>query len=141
MQRCDDEEGRVMPGLVDTATSIKFWEMVEAKARMVICSIQYGERAGNDVAALHSEGIADLKSNINMAELTEISASNTSETITVEKTLFKELLQVALELPELGSKLATVDVDCSTTTTGEALVRLKPGDFLLRLNAALRACG
>ncbi|UJT80173.1 hypothetical protein CFHODIGL_00034 [Edwardsiella phage EPP-1] len=71
-----------MPRLVGTATSIKFWEMVEAKARMVICSIQYGERSGNDVAALHSEGLADLKSNIGMAELTtnhDIKLDNESE--------------------------------------------------------------
>lgn len=57
-----------MPRLVGTATSIMFWEMVEAKARLAICSIKYGERSGNDVAALHSECIADLKSNIDMEE-------------------------------------------------------------------------
>lgn len=50
-----------MPRLVNAATSIKFWEVVEAKARMAICAIRYGKRFVNDVDALHSECLADLK--------------------------------------------------------------------------------
>lgn len=43
-----------MPRLVNTAISIKYREIVDVKARMVICSIQYGERSENSMAALHS---------------------------------------------------------------------------------------
>lgn len=63
-----------------------------------------------------------------------------AEVITIDKALFKEILQLLLNLPEFRSKLTAIDVDLTTTPTGEALMRLQPGDFLLRLNAALRAC-
>ncbi|MDU1356629.1 MAG: Clp protease, partial [Citrobacter freundii] len=59
----------------------------------------------------------------------------------VDKKLFKELLQLVLNLPDFGSKLAAVDIDSSSTSTSETFVRLEPSDFLLRLSAALRACG
>ena len=64
-----------------------------------------------------------------------------NEMITVDKKLFKELLQLVLNLPDFGSKLAAVDIDSSSTSTSETFVRLEPSDFLLRLSAALRACG
>lgn len=64
-----------------------------------------------------------------------------NEIISVDKKLFKELLQLVLNLPDFGSKLAAVDIDSSSTSTSETFVRLEPSDFLLRLSAALRACG
>lgn len=73
--------------------------------------------------------------------LTESEISPSCDTVAIDKALFKELLQLTLSLPDLGSKLVTVDTDCGTTPTGETLVHLNPGDFLLRLNAALRTCG
>lgn len=63
------------------------------------------------------------------------------EMISVDKELFKELLQLILNLPDFGSKLAAVDIDSGPTSTSETFVRLEPSDFLLRLSAALRACG
>ncbi|HAT1569300.1 MULTISPECIES: helix-turn-helix transcriptional regulator [Kluyvera] len=63
------------------------------------------------------------------------------EMIAIDKALFKELLQLVLNLPDLGSKLAAIDVDSSSAATSETSVRLKPSDLLLRLSAALRACG
>ncbi len=63
------------------------------------------------------------------------------QTVEVDKELFKQLLQLVLNLPDLGSHLATVNVDSGSTATGETLVRLEPSDFLLRLGAALRTCG
>ena len=62
------------------------------------------------------------------------------EMITIDKALFKQLLQLVLNLPDLGSHLATVDVDAGSAAAGEMLIRLEPSDFLLRLNAALGAC-
>ncbi|WP_350345452.1 hypothetical protein [Klebsiella oxytoca] len=63
------------------------------------------------------------------------------EMISVDKELFKELLQLILNLPDFGSKLAAVDIDSGPTSTSETFVRLEPSDFLLRLSSALRACG
>ncbi|WP_255467599.1 hypothetical protein [Citrobacter sp. RHBSTW-00986] len=63
------------------------------------------------------------------------------EMISVDKELFKELLQLILNLPDFGSKLAAIDIDSGPTSTSETFVRLKPSDFLLRLSAALGACG
>lgn len=62
------------------------------------------------------------------------------EMITIDKALFKQLLQLVLNLPDLGNHLATVDVDAGSAAAGEMLIRLEPSDLLLRLNAALGAC-
>ena len=62
------------------------------------------------------------------------------EMITIDKALFKQLLQLVLKLPDLGSHLATVNVDSGSAPAGEVLIRLEPSDFLLRLNTALGAC-
>ena len=63
------------------------------------------------------------------------------QTVEVDKELFKQLVQLVLQLPDLGGHLAAVNADFGTTSTGETLVRLEPSDFLLRLSSALRACG
>jgi len=60
--------------------------------------------------------------------------------ITIDKALFKQLLQLVLNLPDLGSHLATVHVDSGPTAAGEVFISLEPSDFLLRLSAALGAC-
>ncbi|HHQ6582557.1 TPA: helix-turn-helix transcriptional regulator [Serratia fonticola] len=67
--------------------------------------------------------------------------SHSGKIVEVDKELFKQLLQFVLNLPELGSQLAAVNVDTGPTATGEVLISLEPSEFLLRLNAALRACG
>lgn len=67
--------------------------------------------------------------------------SQPSETITIDKELFKQLLQLVLDLPDLGSQLAAINVDARSAAAGEVLVNLEPSVFLLRLSAALRACG
>ena len=64
----------------------------------------------------------------------------TEEKITIDKALFKQLLQLVLNLPDLGSHLAAVNVDSGSAPAGEVLIRLEPSDFLLRLSAALGAC-
>ncbi|CNK92399.1 Uncharacterised protein [Yersinia pseudotuberculosis] len=63
------------------------------------------------------------------------------ETITIDKELFKQLLQLVLDLPDLGSQLAAINVDTGSATAGEVVINLEPSVFLLRLSAALRTCG
>ncbi|MGP2469115.1 hypothetical protein V1956_10960 [Yersinia sp. 2540 StPb PI] len=64
-----------------------------------------------------------------------------SETITIDKELFKQLLQFALNSPDFASQITNIDVDLTTAPASEVTMRLKPSVFLLRLDAALRACG
>ncbi|MFW5401631.1 hypothetical protein V2A85_18265 [Yersinia sp. 1252 StPb PI] len=64
-----------------------------------------------------------------------------SETITIDKELFKQLLQFALNSPDFASQITNIDVDLTTAPANEVTMRLKPSVFLLRLGAALRACG
>jgi len=74
----------------DTAASIQFWKVVEAKARLVISSIEYAKHTGNDAAALHAEGFADLQNHIGLAE-NEMAARMISNTATVIVCLGKSL--------------------------------------------------
>lgn len=53
----------------DSAISIQFWKVVEAKARLAINSIEYAKHTGNDVITMHAEGIADLKNCIDMQKI------------------------------------------------------------------------
>ncbi|MCK8543817.1 hypothetical protein LNQ36_15795 [Yersinia ruckeri] len=64
-----------------------------------------------------------------------------SETITIDKELFKQLLQLALNCPDFASQITNIDADLTTAPASEVTMRLKPSVFLLRLGAALRACG
>lgn len=52
----------------DSAASIQFWKLIEAKAKLAISSLEYAKHTGNDVVALHAEGLADLQSQIGLAE-------------------------------------------------------------------------
>lgn len=76
-----------------------------------------------------------------LASLGGDAGSQSLETITIDKALLKQLIYLVLQLPDLSSQLAAIDVDPGATATGEMLVHLKPSNFLLRLGAALDACG
>lgn len=52
----------------DSAAPILFWKVIEAKAKLAISSIEYAKHTGNDVVALHAEGLADIQSHIGLAE-------------------------------------------------------------------------
>ncbi|CFV26366.1 TPA: hypothetical protein PXM11_003584 [Yersinia enterocolitica] len=64
-----------------------------------------------------------------------------SGTITIDKELFKQLLQLAFNNPNFASQITNIDVDLTSAFANEVTMRFKPSDFLLRLGAALRACG
>lgn len=49
------------------AENIQFWRVVEATARLAACSIKAADFTGNDAAALHSEGVAALISQLQRA--------------------------------------------------------------------------
>ncbi len=68
-------------------------------------------------------------------------APSRSETIEIDKELFKQLLKLVLNIPDLGGHIATVNINTAATTTDEIFIRLEPTKFFLRLEAALRACG
>ncbi|MCC8466676.1 hypothetical protein [Photorhabdus bodei] len=61
--------------------------------------------------------------------------------IVIDTALFKQLVKLALNAPDLGGHLATVDINPTATVTNEIMMTLEPSDFLFRLDAALRACG
>lgn len=63
------------------------------------------------------------------------------EMITIDKALFKQLLQLALNNPNFASQIADIDVNCGAAPASEIFMHLKPSDFLLRLETALRAFG
>lgn len=67
--------------------------------------------------------------------------SHSGNVVEVDKVLLKQLLQLVLNLPDLGSKLAAINIDTGSAPTDEVLISLEPSEFLLRLGAALRACG
>lgn len=64
-----------------------------------------------------------------------------SGTITIDKELFKQLLQLALNNPNFVSQITNIDINLTSASANEVTMRFKPSDFLLRLGAALRACG
>lgn len=116
-----------------------FWASIKTMASARSAELQVNRQCSQGG---ESELLAEISILLSLvSELSSDGVSSLSNTVTIDKALFKELLQLVLGLPDLGSKLATVDVDCCATPADEALVCLKPGDFLLRLNAALRACG
>lgn len=63
------------------------------------------------------------------------------DTVTIDKELFKQLLQLALNNPNFASQITDIDIDLTTASASEVTMRFKPSDFLLRLGAALRAFG
>ncbi|HDL7927041.1 TPA: hypothetical protein ACPZPM_001733 [Yersinia enterocolitica] len=63
------------------------------------------------------------------------------ETITIDKELFKQLLQLAFNNPNFASQITNIEVDLTSAFANEVTMRFKPSDFLLRLGGALRACG
>lgn len=64
-----------------------------------------------------------------------------SGTITIDKELFKQLLQLALNNPNFVSQITNIDINLTSASANEVTMRFKPSDFLLRLGAVLRACG
>jgi hypothetical protein len=62
----------------DSAASIQFWKVIEAKAKLAISSIEHAKHTGSDVVALHAEGLADLQNHIGLAG-DEMTARQTSD--------------------------------------------------------------
>ncbi|HHG9944628.1 TPA: ClpX C4-type zinc finger protein [Yersinia enterocolitica] len=75
-----------------------------------------------------------------LGDAVNISSTDTTTTFQIDRQLFKHLLKLALNSPDFASQITGVDVDCTSTATGEVTMRLKPSVFLLRLGTALRAC-
>lgn len=105
-------------------------------------AIKIVAKGGKDEPAICSECVVTCVEKMILTKKSEAEKpTSDNEIISVDKKLFKELLQLVINLPDFGSKLAAVDIDSSSTSTSETFVRLEPSDFLLRLSAALRACG
>ncbi|HEJ7994960.1 TPA: hypothetical protein SMI16_000366 [Serratia liquefaciens] len=117
----------ILQDIVAGGNSIRIEKETKARAIEAINKAQDWE---GDESWLENEDIAH----------DEFSAP-TEDLISVDKTLFKQLLQLVLNLPDLGSQLAAINVNSTSTAAGEMLVSLEPSEFLLRLNSALRACG
>ncbi|MFS1582922.1 MAG: hypothetical protein ACL7AY_08970 [Candidatus Arsenophonus phytopathogenicus] len=76
----------------------------------------------------------------NEKESKGVDPTNTDETVlTIDKNLFKDVLQLALQSPEFADKVTTVDIDSATANANEVTITVKPSDFLLRLSTTLGA--
>lgn len=104
--------------------------------------------------AIHEERLDQLKAEISAfskeAEIEVLPqeelvhdefSTPTEEKITIDKALFKQLLHLALNNPNFASQIADIDVNCGAAPASEIFMHLKPSDFLLRLETALRAFG
>lgn len=64
-----------------------------------------------------------------------------TELVTIDKQLFKDLVYLVFKLPDFANEVCTFETNFSAAGAVEATITLNPSDFLLRLSAAIRACG
>ncbi|UNH23133.1 hypothetical protein [Moellerella wisconsensis] len=64
-----------------------------------------------------------------------------TELVTIDKQLFKDLVYLVFKLPDFANEVCTFETNFSAARAVEATITLNPSDFLLRLSAAIRACG